>query len=222
MNTPAGICTISENGVGVDNFVPELSAIPGVARRAGFWEQEVINANTLERSCDQYTSMVLEKTLADDPEAKEFPLHLASSEFRASAFFPGLAPTLQLKVPEFGVLVRPGQGSGASASAQQPLGAQPSIAAAAATPDSIAPAIPWPKRRLVPARKSPGTSVVTPGRRGPVGLLQAPGARSGPRCSVSSSSVWPDADQGAAGGASAQASWACALRVGRNRRGARR
>ena len=111
VNTPSGVCTISENGVGVDNYVPELSAIPGVAKHARFWEQEVVlNANTLERSCDQYTSMVLEKTLADRcPEAKEYPLHLASSEFRASPFFPGLAPTLQVKVPEFGALLRPGK-----------------------------------------------------------------------------------------------------------------
>ncbi|MFN7130471.1 MAG: hypothetical protein ACK4N5_00215 [Myxococcales bacterium] len=108
VHTPSGLCTISENGVGIDNYVPERSAIPGIARTARRMEQEVlINANTRLRTCEQYTSMVLEKILADPCRvAPEYPMHLNSSEFRASPLFPGLAPTFRVPLPDFGHLRR--------------------------------------------------------------------------------------------------------------------
>lgn len=71
LNTPSGIWVSSENGVSCDNWQPELSRIPGVARAARDQRREVIfNANTLENSIDQYNSMVVEKTVAD-PSARD-------------------------------------------------------------------------------------------------------------------------------------------------------
>jgi hypothetical protein len=66
INTPDGVWVSSENGVSADNWQPDLSKIPGVAKWAKFFNREVIqNANTLEDSIDQYDSMVKEKTVAD-------------------------------------------------------------------------------------------------------------------------------------------------------------
>lgn len=96
LHTDAGLFTISENGVGVDNYVPEESRIPGVRRFARFYDVEVVlNGNTRENSLDQYTSMILEKLLADPSRARpEFPQHFSSSEMVASPFAPGVAPTM--------------------------------------------------------------------------------------------------------------------------------
>ncbi len=93
--TDTGLWTISENGVAVEAYVPEHSAIPGVRKHARYWGAEVVlNANTRERSLDQYSSMVLEKTLAHPAPARpEFPQHLPSSELVGSALAPGLRPT---------------------------------------------------------------------------------------------------------------------------------
>ena len=53
-----------------------------------------MNANTREQSLDQYTSMVLEKTLADPvADRPELPQHFASSELVAHPLAPGLSPT---------------------------------------------------------------------------------------------------------------------------------
>ena len=97
LHTDGGMWTISENGVCVDNYAPEASQIPGVRRFARFYEVEVVlNANTREHSLDQYTSMVLEKMLADPCRSRpEFPQHLSSSEMVSHPLAPGLAPTLQ-------------------------------------------------------------------------------------------------------------------------------
>ena len=66
LNTPDGVWVSSENGVALDNWQPELSKIPGVARFARFFGREIVpNANTLEDSIDQYDSMVKEKAVAD-------------------------------------------------------------------------------------------------------------------------------------------------------------
>jgi len=93
--TGRGAWTISENGVGVDAYAPERSRIRGLARHARDAGVEVIlNANTREATLDQYTSMVLEKTLADSvPDRPELPQHLASSELVGHLLAPGLAPT---------------------------------------------------------------------------------------------------------------------------------
>lgn len=93
--TGSGAWTISENGVCIDAYAPGVSRIRGVARYAREAGVEVIlNANTREGTLDQYTSMVLEKTLADGvPEHPELPQHFASSEMVPHVLAPGLAPT---------------------------------------------------------------------------------------------------------------------------------
>jgi hypothetical protein len=95
MVTDRGAWTISENGICVDAYAPGVSRIRGLARYARDSGVEVIlNANTREGSLDQYTSMVLEKTLADTvPDRPELPQHFSSSELVGHALAPGLSPT---------------------------------------------------------------------------------------------------------------------------------
>jgi hypothetical protein len=93
LHTTRGIWAISENGVSPDNYSPERSEIAGLAAHARAASVEVIlNSNTRERSLDQYTSMVLEKTLVDtSPEG--WPQVYNSSELTPSPLLPGLTPT---------------------------------------------------------------------------------------------------------------------------------
>jgi hypothetical protein len=93
--TDRGAWTISENGVCVDAYAPGTSEIRGLARHARDTGVEVIlNANTREGSLDQYTSMVLEKTIADGvPDRPELPQHFSSSEMVSHPLAPGLSPT---------------------------------------------------------------------------------------------------------------------------------
>lgn len=97
VNTDRGVWTISENGICAEAYAPEHSRIPGIRRHARDAEIEVIlNANTRENSLDQYSSMVLEKTLADrTPDRPEFPQHFPSSEMVKSLLAPGLSPTFR-------------------------------------------------------------------------------------------------------------------------------
>lgn len=92
--TGRGLWTISENGVCVDAYVPGVSRIRGIARHARDAGVEVIlNANTREHSLDQYTSMVLEKALADPvAERPELPQVFPSSELVGHLLAPGLSP----------------------------------------------------------------------------------------------------------------------------------
>jgi hypothetical protein len=93
--TDRGAWTISENGIAVDAYAPGTSRIRGVARHARDQGVEVIlNANTREHSLDQYTSMVLEKTIADPvADRPELPQHFSSSELVPHPLAPGLSPT---------------------------------------------------------------------------------------------------------------------------------
>ncbi len=93
--TDRGAWTISENGICVDAYAPGTSQIRGIARHARDAGVEVIlNANTREGTLDQYTSMVLEKTIADAvPDWPELPQHFSSSELISHPLAPGLAPT---------------------------------------------------------------------------------------------------------------------------------
>lgn len=97
--TDRGLWTISENGICVDAYAPEASRIGGVKASARHQQVEVVlNSNTREDSLDQYTSMVLEKTLADPcPDRPEFPQHFSSSELVAHPLAPGLKPTYSHK-----------------------------------------------------------------------------------------------------------------------------
>ncbi len=93
LNLPSGLITISENGVAAECYEPLKSKIPGLsshAKRTG--EEVILNANTLERSHDQYTSMVLEKLLSAG-RSSPFVRHFPSSELVPSPLAPGLRPT---------------------------------------------------------------------------------------------------------------------------------
>jgi hypothetical protein len=105
--TDRGLWTISENGICADAYAPGTSAIRGVARHARDTGVEVIlNANTREQSLDQYSSMVLEKTLADPvPDRPELPQHFPSSELVAHPLAPGLAPTYAHHAITHGTLI---------------------------------------------------------------------------------------------------------------------
>jgi hypothetical protein len=104
--TDRGIWTVSENGVACDAYAPESSHIAGLRSHARDADVEVIlNANTREGSLDQYTSMVLEKSLADPcPERPEFPQHFPSSEMVRHPLAPGLAPTFSHGAVTFGAI----------------------------------------------------------------------------------------------------------------------
>jgi hypothetical protein len=118
VSTDRGLWTISENGIAVECYAPEHSAIRGLRAHARNHQVEVIlNANTRENTLDQYTSMVLEKTLADPcPERPEFPQHFPSSELVRSALAPGLRPTFSHRHITHGV-VRTSAGASSASSA---------------------------------------------------------------------------------------------------------
>jgi glyoxylase-like metal-dependent hydrolase (beta-lactamase superfamily II) len=103
--TDRGAWTISENGICVDAYTPGLSNIRGLARHARDTGAEVIlNANTREGSLDQYTSMILEKTIADRvPDHPEYPQHFPSSELVGHVLAPGLSPTYTHEAITFGM-----------------------------------------------------------------------------------------------------------------------
>jgi glyoxylase-like metal-dependent hydrolase (beta-lactamase superfamily II) len=119
--TDRGLWTISENGVAVECYAPAHSRIPGLRRYARDTGADVVlNGNTRENSLDQYTSMVLEKTIADPcPDRPELPQHFPSSELTRSALSPGLGPTYRHGAITHGQVRASGQGraapSGASA-----------------------------------------------------------------------------------------------------------
>ncbi len=117
--TDQGLWTISENGVCLDAYAPESSRIKGLrgwARATGV--EVILNANTRERSLDQYTSMVLEKTLAHPTaDRPEFPQHFCSSEMVRSLLAPGLAPTFTHGAITHGQVVRKGDWRGRGAAA---------------------------------------------------------------------------------------------------------
>ncbi|MDB4968549.1 MAG: hypothetical protein JWN44_4238 [Myxococcales bacterium] len=95
LHTDRGIWTISENGVAVDNWAPERSEIGGLAKNAEQTGVEIVlNSNTREHSLEQYTSMVLEKILADEvPDGSGWRQHFSSSELTPSLMAPGLRAT---------------------------------------------------------------------------------------------------------------------------------
>jgi hypothetical protein len=105
--TDRGLWTISENGICVDAYAPGMSRIRGIARTARDAGTEVVlNSNTREGTLDQYTSMVLEKMLADAvPEHPEFPQHFSSSELVWHLLAPGLSPTYSHGAITYGEVV---------------------------------------------------------------------------------------------------------------------
>jgi hypothetical protein len=102
--TGTGIAVANENGVATECYTPDKCGISGVRSSARFYGQEVVlNGNTREGSLDQYSSMVVEKTIAGPaPDAPEYVNFHPSSELTASIFAPGLKPTLRLAAPKHG------------------------------------------------------------------------------------------------------------------------
>lgn len=95
LNTSSGLWATSENAIAAECLTPEHSKIPGVARWAESWGQELIlNANTIEATAQQYNSMVIEKTLVDH-SAKDgrFLQFFPSSELTPHWMNPGTSPT---------------------------------------------------------------------------------------------------------------------------------
>ncbi len=82
LNTDSGIWTQSENGIHAECYTPEMSKMPGLARYAKSYSQEVIlNANTPEFTALQYNSMVKEKLVADrGGPGGNWVQHFSSSE----------------------------------------------------------------------------------------------------------------------------------------------
>jgi hypothetical protein len=95
-NTSDGVWGTSENGTCADNWSPLESKIPGLAATCRRQDMDVIlNANTPEYGADQYTSMVLERTVVDRVNrAPGFCQMFPSSEVTPSPISPGLKPTI--------------------------------------------------------------------------------------------------------------------------------
>jgi hypothetical protein len=104
LNTPRGVFTLSENGVAPDSYNPRASAIPGLreaAERDG-WEC-VVNGNAIENLVEQYTSMVLEKTIADrSTKNGDFYNTYQSSQMIVSTVAPGVEPAFEQDELDFG------------------------------------------------------------------------------------------------------------------------
>ena len=96
VNTDSGVWGVSENGTCADNWSPMDSRIPGLRALCRRLDIDVLlNANTPERGADQYTSMILERTLVDRVKrAPAFVQMFPSSEITPSALSPGLKPTI--------------------------------------------------------------------------------------------------------------------------------
>ncbi|MFJ8108337.1 hypothetical protein [Streptomyces sp. NPDC096132] len=99
LNTSTGIWASSENAIATECLTPEHSRLPGIARWARTWQQEVVlNANTIETTAEQYNSLILEKTLVDRSQADpRFLQFFPSSELTASWTNPGTSPTFTHK-----------------------------------------------------------------------------------------------------------------------------
>jgi glyoxylase-like metal-dependent hydrolase (beta-lactamase superfamily II) len=95
VHADAGVFGSSENGTASDNWSPRHSRIPGVKRAAKQLDLDVIlNANTPEQAAEQYTSMLLERSMVDRvPGKPEFFQMFPSSEVTASLMAPYVRPT---------------------------------------------------------------------------------------------------------------------------------
>jgi len=96
VNTPDGVWGCSENGTCADNWTPLESKIPGLSSTCRRQDLDVIlNANTPEYGADQYTSMIVERTIVDQVNrAPGFCQMFPSSEVTPSALSLGLKPTI--------------------------------------------------------------------------------------------------------------------------------
>jgi len=90
-----GVFGCSENGTAADNWSPSASRIAGLRGFATHQMLDVVlNANTPEMGIEQYTSMMLERSLVDRvAEAPSFVQMFPSSEVTPSFLAPGIRPT---------------------------------------------------------------------------------------------------------------------------------
>ncbi len=105
---PSGVWGCSENGTCVDAWSPLDSKVAGLRRHARTFGVDLIpNSNTPEYAADQWTSMMLERTLVDRvPHAPSFVQMFPSSEVTPSALSPGLSPTYLHREIAFGEIAR--------------------------------------------------------------------------------------------------------------------
>jgi hypothetical protein len=99
---------ISENGVCTDNWSPLESKITGLSAATRARDQDVaLNANTPEEAANQYTSMILERTLASRVKrAPAFVQMFSSSEVTPGLMAPGLTPTILHKAITMGEVAK--------------------------------------------------------------------------------------------------------------------
>jgi hypothetical protein len=122
LNTDQGVWGISENGTCADNWAPLESKIPGLAFTCRAQDLDlVINSNTPEGGAEQYTSMVLERTIVDRVKrAPAFVQMFPSSEVTPTVTAPGLSPTLLHRSITSGDIIKPSRRVAAGARAAQP------------------------------------------------------------------------------------------------------
>lgn len=91
-----GVFGCSENGTSADNWTPYESSIPGLRAFARTYDVEVVlNSNTPQLAAEQYTSMVLERSVVDRVGgAPAFVQMFPSSEVTPSVVAPGLSPAM--------------------------------------------------------------------------------------------------------------------------------
>jgi hypothetical protein len=108
VNTDTGIWGSSENGTTADAYSPLDSSIAGLARACRQRETDVVlNTNTPEWMADQYTSMILERTLVDRVRrAPAFVQMFPSSELTPSLLCPGVRPSMVHGKIESGAVIR--------------------------------------------------------------------------------------------------------------------
>lgn len=95
LHTSSGVWASSENAISAECLAPQHSRIPGVARYAAKWGQEVVlNSNTPEHLATQYESMLKEKAVVDPSADERFPQFLPSSELTPVWWSPGTRPTV--------------------------------------------------------------------------------------------------------------------------------
>jgi hypothetical protein len=113
LNTEGGVWGISENGTAADNWSPVDSKIPRLASVCRQQDLDVvINSNTPESAADQYTSMVLERTIVSRvSRAPAFVQMFPSSEVTPSLLSPGLAPTIIHRAITSGAVSKPARQS---------------------------------------------------------------------------------------------------------------
>src|SRR5690606_4644737 len=108
VNTERGVFGCSENGTSADNWAPYESRIPGMRSYVRLYDAEVvINSNTPELGAEQYTSMILERSVVDRVKDRPaFVQMFPSSEVTPSLLSPGIKPAMIFGGIESGLVRR--------------------------------------------------------------------------------------------------------------------